>query len=103
MRITDAKVIVCSPGRNFVTLRIETRAGVVGLGDCAHHGVALLFYLRLRLGEQLFRGFLGTLSLLGLNLLLLHPSDLGMGVPAFKARMAWFAKQRHLFKHMIII
>lgn len=28
MRITDAKVIVCSPGRNFVTLKITTE----GLG-----------------------------------------------------------------------
>ena len=24
MKIVDAKVIVCSPGRNFVTLKIET-------------------------------------------------------------------------------
>ena len=28
MRITDAKVIVCSPGRNFVTLKITTEDGM---------------------------------------------------------------------------
>ena len=33
MRITDARVIVCSPGRNFVTLKIVTEDGVYGLGD----------------------------------------------------------------------
>jgi len=32
MRITDAKVIVCSLGRNFVTLKITTEDGVYGLG-----------------------------------------------------------------------
>jgi len=30
MRITDAKVIVCSPGRNFVTLKITTEDGSTG-------------------------------------------------------------------------
>src|SRR6266705_6418620 len=33
MKITDAKVIVCSPGRNFVTLKIKTEDGIYGLGD----------------------------------------------------------------------
>ena len=33
MKITALKVIVCSPGRNFVTLRIETDEGLVGYGD----------------------------------------------------------------------
>jgi mannonate dehydratase len=33
MRITDAKVIICSPGRNFVTLKITTEDGLYGLGD----------------------------------------------------------------------
>ena len=28
MKITDAKVIVCCPGRNFVTLKITTEDGV---------------------------------------------------------------------------
>ena len=38
MRITSAKVIVCSPGRNFVTLKIETEAGIHGLGDATVNG-----------------------------------------------------------------
>jgi len=33
MKIVDAKVIVCSPGRNFVTLKIVTDDGSYGLGD----------------------------------------------------------------------
>ena len=33
MKITSARVIVCSPGRNFVTLKIETEDGIYGLGD----------------------------------------------------------------------
>ena len=39
--IVNARVIVTCPGRNFVTLRVETRAGTVGLGDAtglAHGG-----------------------------------------------------------------
>ena len=32
MRIADAKVIVCAPGRNFVTLKLVTEDGVSGLG-----------------------------------------------------------------------
>lgn len=38
MKITDAKVIVCSPGRNFVTLKIFTDEGVYGLGDATLNG-----------------------------------------------------------------
>jgi mannonate dehydratase len=41
MRITDAKVIVCSPGRNFATLKITTEAGVYGLGDATLNGPEL--------------------------------------------------------------
>ena len=33
MKITQARVIVCSPGRNFVTLKIETDEGLHGIGD----------------------------------------------------------------------
>ena len=36
--IVDARVIVTCPGRNFVTLRIETRSGIVGLGDATLNG-----------------------------------------------------------------
>jgi hypothetical protein len=35
MKITGARVIVCCPGRNFITLKIETDVGLTGLGDAA--------------------------------------------------------------------
>ena len=38
MKITDAYVIVCSPGRNFVTLKIVTDEGVYGIGDATLNG-----------------------------------------------------------------
>jgi len=38
MKITNAKVIVTCPGRNFVTLKIETDAGIYGLGDATLNG-----------------------------------------------------------------
>jgi mannonate dehydratase len=38
MKIVDARVIICSPGRNFVTLKITTDAGVYGLGDATLNG-----------------------------------------------------------------
>lgn len=38
MKITDAKVFVCSPGRNFVTLKIYTDEGIYGLGDATLNG-----------------------------------------------------------------
>ena len=38
MKITEAKVIVCSPGRNFVTLKIMTDQGVYGIGDATLNG-----------------------------------------------------------------
>jgi mannonate dehydratase len=46
-KITSARVIVCSPGRNFVTLRIETADGVTGLGDATLNGreLAVASYL----------------------------------------------------------
>src|ERR1700752_5371808 len=47
MRIVDAKVIVCCPGRNFVTLKIVTEDGVHGLGDATLNGreLAVASYL----------------------------------------------------------
>jgi mannonate dehydratase len=47
MRITDAKVIICSPGRNFVTLKITTEDGLYGLGDATLNGreLAVASYL----------------------------------------------------------
>lgn len=46
-RITSAKVIVTCPGRNFVTLKIETAGGVTGLGDATLNGreLAVASYL----------------------------------------------------------
>src|ERR671929_1627374 len=47
MRIVDAQVIVCSPGRNFVTLKLVTEDGVHGLGDATLNGreLAVASYL----------------------------------------------------------
>src|SRR5437667_3834925 len=47
MKITDAKVIICSPGRNFVTLKITTEDGIYGLGDATVNGreLAVASYL----------------------------------------------------------
>jgi mannonate dehydratase len=47
MRISDAKVIICSPGRNFVTLKIVTEDGIHGLGDATLNGreLAVASYL----------------------------------------------------------
>jgi mannonate dehydratase len=38
LKITDAKVIVCSPDRNFVTLKLVTEDGLYGLGDATLNG-----------------------------------------------------------------
>jgi mannonate dehydratase len=47
MKITDAKVIVCCPGRNFVTLKLITEDGIYGLGDATLNGreLAVASYL----------------------------------------------------------
>ena len=47
MKIASAKVIVTSPGRNFVTLKIETDQGVSGIGDATLNGreLAVASYL----------------------------------------------------------
>ena len=46
-RIRSAEVLVTSPGRNFVTLRVVTEDGVVGLGDATLNGreLAVASYL----------------------------------------------------------
>jgi len=38
MRIVDARVVVCCPGRNFVTLKLVTEDGLYGLGDATLNG-----------------------------------------------------------------
>ncbi len=47
MKITAARVIVCCPGRNFVTLKLETDAGLTGIGDATLNGreLAVASYL----------------------------------------------------------
>src|SRR5690606_9524860 len=47
MKIRSARVIVCSPGRNFVTLKIETDEGLTGIGDATLNGreLAVASYL----------------------------------------------------------
>jgi mannonate dehydratase len=47
VRITDARVIVCRPGRNFVTVRIECEDGTHGVGDATLNGreMAVAAYL----------------------------------------------------------
>ena len=47
-RITAARVIVCCPDRNFVTLKIETAGGVHGVGDATLNGreLAVASYLK---------------------------------------------------------
>jgi len=47
-RIAEARVIVASPGRNFVTLKLVTEDGVVGWGDATLNGreLAVAAYLR---------------------------------------------------------
>jgi mannonate dehydratase len=37
-RIIAARVIISCPGRNFVTLKVETQSGVYGLGDATLNG-----------------------------------------------------------------
>ena len=48
MKITDAKVMVSSPGRNFVTLKVSTDQGIDGLGDATLNGreLAVASYLQ---------------------------------------------------------
>jgi mannonate dehydratase len=47
LKIRSAKVIVTCPGRNFVTLKVETEDGVTGVGDATLNGreMAVASYL----------------------------------------------------------
>ena len=47
-RIVSARVLVCSPGRNFVTLIVQTDDGVTGYGDATLNGreLAVASYLQ---------------------------------------------------------
>jgi mannonate dehydratase len=48
VKIVDARVVVCSPGRNFVTLKLVTEDGLHGLGDATLNGreLAVASYLQ---------------------------------------------------------
>lgn len=48
MKITDARVVVTAPGRNYVTLIIETEDGLTGIGDATLNGreLAVESYLK---------------------------------------------------------
>jgi mannonate dehydratase len=48
MKIREARVVVCSPGRNFVTLKLVTEDGLYGLGDATLNGreLAVASYLQ---------------------------------------------------------
>ena len=48
MQITEAKVIITSPGRNFVSLKIYTDEGLYGVGDATLNGreLAVASYLK---------------------------------------------------------
>lgn len=47
MKIIAIKVFVCSPGRNFVTVKIHTDTGIYGIGDATLNGreMAVVTYL----------------------------------------------------------
>jgi len=47
VKITDAKVLITCPGRNFVTLKVYTDQGIYGLGDATLNGreLAVAAYL----------------------------------------------------------
>jgi mannonate dehydratase len=47
MKITAARLIICSPDRNFITLLVETDEGIYGLGDATLNGreLAVAAYL----------------------------------------------------------
>src|SRR3954453_5325361 len=58
MKITSADVIVTSPNRNFVTLKITTDEGLTGLGDATLNGreLAVVSYLRAHVVPLLIGG-----------------------------------------------
>jgi len=55
MKITDVKVIVTCPDRNFVTVKIATNEGLYGIGDATLNGreLAVVSYLQEHVGPCL--------------------------------------------------
>jgi mannonate dehydratase len=58
MKITAAEVIVCSPDRNFVTLKVGTDEGFIGYGDGTLNGreLAVVAYLKEHVAPLLMGG-----------------------------------------------
>lgn len=58
MKITAAEVIVCSPDRNFVTLKVVTDEGLIGFGDGTLNGreLAVVAYLKEHIAPLLMGG-----------------------------------------------
>ena len=50
MKITEGRVIVSCPGRNFVTLKLITDEGITGVGDATLNGRELAVAARLEDG-----------------------------------------------------
>lgn len=55
MKITEAKVIVCRPGRNLVPLKVMAEVGIYGLGDATRNGREAVSFPK----KELFCGLLG--------------------------------------------
>ncbi|VTN09262.1 Starvation-sensing protein rspA [Raoultella terrigena] len=55
MKIVAAEVFVTCPGRNFVTLKITTDDGIVGLGDATLNGreLSVASYLQITSARSL--------------------------------------------------
>src|SRR6201746_2554383 len=64
MKIQSAEVIVTSPDRNFVTLKLTTDEGIVGLGDATVNGreLAVVSYLRDHVVQLLIGRDAGTIE-----------------------------------------
>src|SRR5882762_5917946 len=73
-------------------LRLGALAGVFCVRHRAQHGVALLLQLGLCLGQQLLERLVFAWGPVGVDVLLLHAIELGMGPEAFKPGLAIPAK-----------
>ena len=80
MTIQSIDVNVCSPGRNFVTLKIVTGDGVVGWGDATLNGRELS--VAAYLSEHLASTLIGQ-GLVDEYRLFVAPVVLGGGTPYF--------------------